>query len=142
MIEMTIENVRIQPETDRRFVILQDASQTPRLSIAVGNAEGYAIAMGLPGRLWSAPPPRPMTHDLLKNILDGLGAKPVRVEVTKVVDEIFYAQIILEMAGKQYIYDARPSDAFALAVRTQTPIFVDEDILEHAGTAISTSPSQ
>lgn len=129
MLEMTVENVRIQSKTGRQFVVLQDSNHNRRLSIEIGQSEAFAIGMALPG---SSSLIRPQTHDLLKSMLEGLDAKPLQVLVTQVVDGIFYAKIILEMAERQLEFDSRPSDAFALAVRTQTPIFVKEDVLEQA----------
>jgi bifunctional DNase/RNase len=132
MIEVEIDSVRVQPDTQRRYAILRDKAQPTRyLSIWIANAEAYAIAIALPD-FQNPPPPRPLTHDLLKNMLEGLDAKVVRVEVTKVIDEVFYAQITLEVAGKQIVFDARPSDAFALAARTHAPIFVEEAVMERA----------
>jgi bifunctional DNase/RNase len=86
--------------------------------------------------------PRPLTHDLLKHMLEGLGAKVVRVVVADIIDDIFYTRITLDVNGKELEFDARPSDGFALAVRTKTPVFVEEHVLERAGVSVNNQQNE
>jgi bifunctional DNase/RNase len=129
MIEMTIESVRINLATQQRVVILKATTQERYLFIWVAHAEAYAIAIELQG----TPSPRPLTHDLIKNMLESLQARVVRVEISDIVDDIFYASIVLDVAGRELAIDARPSDGFALAVRVKAPIFVTETVLDKTG---------
>jgi uncharacterized protein len=132
MIEMTIESVRINLATQQRVVILKTKTQERYLFIWIAHAEAYAIAVELQGTT----SPRPLTHDLLKNVINGMGGNILRVEVPAMIDEIFYARIVVDAAGQQIEFDSRPSDAFALAVRSKSPIFVEESILERAGVTL------
>src|SRR2546421_4487848 len=106
MVEMTVESVRINLATQQRVVILKATTQERYLFIWVAHAEAYAIAVELQG----TPSPRPLTHDLIKNMLESLQARVVRVEVSDIVDDIFYAAIVLDIAGRELAIDARPSD--------------------------------
>ena len=83
--------------------------------------------------------PRPLTHDLLRNVIVDLGAKIVSIVISDLIDDIFYARIILDVDGRHVEVDARPSDAIALAVRAKTSIYVEESVLERAGVALETS---
>src|SRR5947207_2179411 len=132
MVEMTVESVRINLATQQRVVILKATRQERYLFIWIAHAEAYAIAIELEGTT----SPRPLTHDLLKNVISGMGGNILRVEVSDLVDDIFYARIVVDVTGKQVDFDARPSDAFALAVRAKTPIFVEEIVLERAGVTL------
>lgn len=129
MVEMTVESVRINLATQQRVVILKATKQERYLFIWIAYAEAYAIAVELQGTTSV----RPLTHDLLKNILEELDAKIVSIVISDLVDEIYYARIILDAAGRHVEIDSRPSDAIALAVRTKTPIFVEDSVLERAG---------
>src|SRR5438105_13809152 len=111
MVEMTVESVRINLATQQRVVILKATKQERYLFIWIAHAEAYAIAVELQG----TSSPRPLTQDLMKNMLESLQATIVRVEVSDIIDDIFYASIVLDVAGQQIAIDARPSDAFALA---------------------------
>jgi uncharacterized protein len=129
MVEMTVESVRINLATQQRVVILKATKQERYLFIWIAYAEAYAIAVELQGTTSV----RPLTHDLLKNILAELDAKIVSIVISDLIDEIYYARIVLDAAGRHVEIDSRPSDAIALAVRTKTPIFVEESVLERAG---------
>jgi bifunctional DNase/RNase len=129
MVEMTVESVRINLATQQRVVILKATKQERYLFIWIAYAEAYAIAVELQGTT----SPRPLTHDLLKNILEELDAKIVSIVISDLIDEIYYARIVLDAAGRHVEIDSRPSDAIALAVRTKTPIYVEESVLERAG---------
>jgi bifunctional DNase/RNase len=135
MIEMTVESVRINLQTSQRVVILKAAQQERYLFIWIAHAEAYAIAIELQG----TSSPRPLTHDLLKNVIEDLGAKITSIVISDLVDDIFYARIVLDVAGRHVEVDSRPSDAIALAVRARAPIYVEESVLERAGVALELS---
>jgi uncharacterized protein len=135
MIEMTVESVRINLQTTQRVVILKATKQDRYLLIWIAQAEAYAIAIELQG----TNSPRPLTHDLLRNVINDLGAKIVSIVISDLIDDIFYARIILDVAGRHVEVDARPSDAIALAVRAKSPIYVEESVLERAGVALENS---
>ena len=135
MIEMTVESVRINLQTTQRVVILKATKQERYLLIWIAQAEAYAIAIELQG----TSSPRPLTHDLLRNVINDLGAKIVSIVISDLIDDIFYARIILDVAGRHVEVDSRPSDAIALAVRAKSPIYVEESVLERAGVALENS---
>lgn len=110
-------------------VLLTDTNESLALPIWVGSSEAQAIALQLQG----VTPPRPMTHDLLRNVLGELSVALKRVVVTDVRDQTYYAQMFLQVNGDERAIDSRPSDAIALALRMDAPIFVDEKV---AGQAI------
>src|SRR6266704_2459404 len=112
MIEMSVDSVRINLETQQRVVILKALDQDRYLFIWIAHPEAYAIAVQLQGTI----SPRPLTHDLMKILLERIEAKVIRVVISDVVEEIFYSEIILDVAGQEMEIDARPSDAIALAV--------------------------
>src|SRR2546425_8920110 len=129
MIEMTIDSVRENQETHQKVVLLKATTQERYLLIRIADDNAYALASALV----RTPQPRPLTHDLLSNIIKGLGAKVERVVVSDVVEDVFYARIDLDASGKHVEFDARPSDAFVLATHTKSPIFAEEWILEQSG---------
>jgi len=126
---MTVESVRINLATQQRVVILKATKQERYLFIWIAYAEAYAIAVELQGTT----SPRPLTHDLLKNVIEELNAKIVSIVISDLIDEIYYARIVLDVDGRHVEIDSRPSDAIALAVRAKTPIYVEESVLERAG---------
>jgi bifunctional DNase/RNase len=138
MVEMTVESVRINLATQQRVVILKAARQERYLFIWIAHAEAYAIAVELQGTT----SPRPLTHDLLKNVISELGAKIVSIVISDLIEDIFYARVVLDVAGRHVEIDSRPSDAIALAVRAKTSIFVDESVLDRAGVALETNEEQ
>lgn len=125
-IEMKVAGITIDPLSNTPIVILKDAAGNNALPIWIGILEASAIAT----ELGEVKPPRPMTHDLLKNILDDLSVVVDRVEVNDLRDNTFFATIYISLLGKNHAIDARPSDAMALALRTGSPIFVNEKVLE------------
>ncbi len=129
MIEMTIDSIRVSLMNYQRVVILKEKISDRYLPIWIGPAEADAIAV----KLQRVDVPRPLTHDLLKDIIDTLGATVKRIIVNDLKNDTFYAKIILEFDGRQEEVDSRPSDALALAVRTDVPIFADESVLDKAG---------
>jgi bifunctional DNase/RNase len=138
MVEMTVESVRINLATQQRVVILKATKQERYLFIWIAHPEAYAIAVELQGTT----SPRPLTHDLLKNVIVDLGATMVSIVISDLIDDIFYARIVLDVAGRHVEVDSRPSDAIALAVRAKTPIFVEDSVLERAGVVLETNEEQ
>ena|SRR6266516_6689545 len=138
MVEMTVESVRINLATQQRVVILKATKQERYLFIWIAHAEAYAIAVELQGTT----SPRPLTHDLLKNVINELGGKIVSIVISDLIEDIFYARIVFDVVGRHVEVDARPSDAIALAVRAKTSILVEESVLERAGVALETSDEQ
>jgi len=109
-------------------ILLKEVDGKKRLPIIIGAFEAQAIALEIEG----IKPPRPLTHDLLKQLTDSLGGTVLEIFIDELRDNTFYAKIILEVSGFSQELDARPSDAIALAVRTQAPIFVSENVMEAA----------
>src|SRR5437764_14331330 len=138
MVEMTVDSVRINLATQQRVVILKATKQERYLFIWIAQPEAYAIAVELQG----TPSLRPLTHDLLRNVISELGAKIVSIVISDLIDDIFYARIVLDSAGRHIEVDSRPSDAIALAVRAKTPILVEESGLERAGVALEINEEQ
>jgi bifunctional DNase/RNase len=114
--------------------LLEEPGTGMMLPIWIGAQEATSIFMAVEG----AEPPRPLSHDLMKRLLEVLGAVVERVDVTRIEDGIFYAEITLGTRDGQRIIDARPSDAIALAARTESPIWVADEVLEEAGIADET----
>src|SRR5437764_6420647 len=110
------------------IVLLKTADGNKFLPIWIGHPEAAAILM----KLQSQAPPRPMTHDLLSDMLEQLGAQILRITVTELRENTFYAQITLQQDGGEIEVDSRPSDAIALAVRAEAPIFADDRVLEES----------
>jgi bifunctional DNase/RNase len=127
-IEMKIRGLMVDPATNAPIVILKDVQGDTVLPIWVGLYEANAIAL----EVEKASTPRPMTHDLLKNLVQGLNATVQRVVVTELKNDTFYAVLWLEQDGEAVTIDCRPSDALALALRADCPIYVDEDVLRVA----------
>ena len=125
-VEMKIRGLMMDPVTNMPIVILKDANGTAVLPIWVGIYEANAIAL----EIEKVTTPRPMTHDLLKNLLLGLETQVRRVVVNDLRDDTFYAVIWLEKDGQVISLDSRPSDALALALRVDCPIFVEDDVLK------------
>ena len=129
MIEMTIESIRVHLMNYQRVVILKEKEADRYLPIWIGPAEADAIAV----RLQEVNVARPLTHDLLRNVIDTLGARVTSVIVNDLANDTFYARVMIEADGRSYEVDSRPSDAIALAVRARVPIFAEDTVLEKAG---------
>lgn len=129
-VPMTIKGLMLDPISNSPIVVLKDDSDETFLPIWVGIFEANAIAL----QLESVTTPRPMTHDLLKNVLTELEAKVARIVINDLQDSTFYARIHMSVGGKDYEIDSRPSDAIALALRVEAPIFVAGHVLEQAQT--------
>ncbi len=127
-IEMTINGLMIDPITNMPIVILKDKEGERVLPIWVGVFEANAIAL----QIENISTPRPMTHDLIRNILSEIEADVQRIVVCELRENTFYAMIYLDREGETMAIDARPSDAIALALRTKSPIFVEDDVVESA----------
>ena len=123
-IEVRIRGLMMDPVTNMPIVILKDVNGDSILPIWVGVYEANAIAL----EIEKVQTPRPMTHDLIKNVLVGLHTVVKKVVVTELKEDTFYALIWLERNGSTITIDSRPSDALALALRTDAPIFVQEDV--------------
>ena len=127
-VEMKIRGLTMDPVTNMPVVILKDVGSDVVLPIWVGVYEANAIALGIEKSVV----PRPMTHDLIKNVLTGLDTFVHKIVVTELKDDTFYAVIWLERDGHAISIDSRPSDALALALRMDCPIYVEEEVLKHS----------
>ena len=134
-VEMTIRGLMVDPVSNTPIVILKDVSGDAVLPIWVGIFEASAIQM----EIEKVSTPRPMTHDLIKNVLTGLEAQVHKVVVTELREDTFYAVIWLERGGEVISVDSRPSDALALALRMDCPIFVDDLVLKTSKQAANAS---
>jgi bifunctional DNase/RNase len=132
MIEMELTGVRVELPTNQPIVLLRERGGERYLPIWIGASEAAAIALSLQGVVT----PRPMTHDLMKNILEDLSVHPSRIVVTELRDSTFYATIELQRGTDRYEVSSRPSDAIALAVRMEIPIFASEDVMDEAAILI------
>ena len=128
MLEMTIEAVRVSLMNYNRVVILKEKESNRFLPIWIGAPEADAIAIKQNG----APVARPMTHDLLANIIEELGSKIVRIVVNDISKNTFFARVYIDFNGTELEIDSRPSDALALAVRADVPIYCEESVLDEA----------
>ncbi|MBI2886383.1 MAG: bifunctional nuclease family protein [Chloroflexi bacterium] len=129
MVEMTIESVRVSLMNYQRVVILKERDANRYLPIWIGPAEADAIAV----QLQEVAVPRPLTHDLLNSVISALGAAVRSIVVNDLNNDTFFARILLDVDGRSLEIDSRPSDALALAVRVQVPIFAEDAVLEKAG---------
>jgi bifunctional DNase/RNase len=128
LVEMSVKGLMVDPVTNMPIVILRDAENQRVLPIWVGPVEANAIAL----QIENIAPPRPMTHDLLRNLVADLGATLVRVIIADLRDNTFFAYLELHRGGEVQLLDARPSDAIALAIRAKAPVFVDTKVLDQA----------
>jgi hypothetical protein len=126
-VEMRIRGLMLDPTTNMPIIVLKDVNSDSVLPIWVGVFEANAIAL----EIEKVAPPRPMTHDLLKNAITGLGATVERIVVTELRNDTFYAAIwATRNGGEPIVIDARPSDAIALAMRMDAPIYVEDEVLQ------------
>ena len=126
--EMQIVGITIDPATQSPIVILRDLANQNILPIWIGILEANAIAVGLE----KVQLPRPMTHDLLKSVMDKTGVRLLKIEITDIKENTYYAELHLEANGKTLVIDSRPSDALALSIRLGAPILVHESVIEKA----------
>jgi len=127
--EMKISGLTMDPHTNTPIVVLKDPESEVSLPIWIGLLEATAIATELEKVQFS----RPMTHDLIRNLMSHLGVKVEKVEVCDLKDNTFYAWIYLNVNGEQTRIDSRPSDALAIALRANAKIYVDEKVIEKSG---------
>lgn len=126
MLQMKVSGIALDPFTNSPIVILKDELDEKTLPIWIGFMEASSIAM----ELEKTPRLRPITHDLVKNLLEKLSYSVTKIEVTDLRDDTFYARIYLEKENEEHSLDSRPSDAIAIALRTGSPIFVNEEVIE------------
>jgi bifunctional DNase/RNase len=129
MIEMVVDSIRVSLMNYQRVVILKEKETSRYLPIWIGAAEADAIAVKLQGTAVL----RPLTHDLMQSVIDKLGGKVNSIIVRDLQKDVFFAKIVINRDGEQMEIDSRPSDAIALAVRAQVPIFAEEDVLDRGG---------
>lgn len=127
-IQMAVGGLTLDPVTKTPIVILKDTENKLNLPIWIGLLEATAMATEIEGIKMA----RPMTHDLLKTILGEVGCSVESVEITELKENTYYAAVNLKLAGRQVIIDSRPSDAIALALRTRSPILVEESVIDNA----------
>jgi hypothetical protein len=129
MIEVTIETIQVSLVSPHRIVVLKELGAERYLPIWIGACETEAISMQLQG----VQPPRPMTHDLIVNLLDTLDAELQYVLVSALTNDTFYGRLVLNVGGEEIEVDCRTSDAMAVAVRVAVPIYVADEVMEEAG---------
>ena len=130
LIEMNVEGLLFDPRSSMYILLLKEIEGDGRLPIWIGKPEADSIALAL-GKVVT---PRPLTHDLIKNITDGLKVRITKIIVTEILENTYYALVCLNDGKKETLIDSRPSDAIAVALRTSAPIFVEESIMEKRST--------
>jgi uncharacterized protein len=130
MVEVEIDSIRVSLMSQHRIVILKETDAERFLPIWIGPYEAEAITVSLQQMEVA----RPLTHDLLRNVLQTLGAEVLRINIIELRDDVFYARIIVRVDGRELEIDSRPSDALALAVRVHVPVYVAESVMHEAGT--------
>ncbi|MBI3979110.1 MAG: bifunctional nuclease family protein [Chloroflexi bacterium] len=129
MVEMVVESIRMSLLNYQRVVILKEKHAERYLPIWIGPAEADAIAI----ELQNVQVARPLTHDLLRNVIGELGGSVLSIVVNDLANDTFYARIVLDVSGRHVEVDSRPSDAIALAVRVKAPIYAADTVLDKAG---------
>ncbi|HKW06497.1 MAG TPA: bifunctional nuclease family protein [Candidatus Dormibacteraeota bacterium] len=129
LIEVSVDSIRIHMPTAQHLVILKEKEADRYLPIWIGSSEAQAIATKISGNTLG----RPLTHDLMASFCSDLGISIKRIVVTKLADQVYYARLYVKQNGRDLDFDARPSDAIALAVRVECPIFVASEVMESAG---------
>ncbi len=132
MLEVRLTAVRVDLQSNTPVVLLQEVAGERSLPIFIGAPEATAIAFAIQG----VEVQRPMTHDLMKDLLDALGASVERVVVSEVRDATYFAEIHLAVDGRTLELSSRPSDAIALAARTHSPLYVEDELMESAGVVL------
>lgn len=139
MVEVRLSAVRVDLQSNTPVVLLQETEGAQRsLPIFIGPPEATAIALALQG----ITPPRPMTHDLMRDLLEALDAHVTRVVVTEVREQTYYAEIHLQVGARTLEISSRPSDAIALATRTSSPLFVSDELMDAEGMMIDTEAEE
>jgi hypothetical protein len=127
-VEVELSKIIINEASDQQIIVLKERNGGRSFPIVIGIVEVFAIDRRLKG----IKPPRPMTHELLENIIDGLGAKIEKIVITDLRNHTFYAAIHLRLNGESFEIDSRPSDAMALCAGTKAPIYVEESVFDKA----------
>jgi uncharacterized protein len=125
LVEMKVEGLLFDPRSNMYILLLKEVEGTGTLPIWIGKPEADSIALAL-GKVAT---PRPLTHDLVKNLIDGLKVRITKIVVTEIVDNTYYAMLHVTDGRKDTLIDSRPSDAVAISLRVNAPIFVEESIL-------------
>lgn len=126
--QMKIEGLLFDPRSNMYILLLKEINGNDTLPIWIGKPEADSIALAL-GKIVT---PRPLTHDLIKNVVTGVKMKVTKVVITEIVDNTYYAGIYIDRGdGSEIPIDSRPSDAIAVAIRINAPIFVDDNVMEH-----------
>ncbi len=128
MIEMKVENILVNSISESRIVLLKEEDGERYLPLWVGAAEANAIAL----KMENVEVPRPQTHDLVKSVIESLGASVEQVLVTELRDDVFYGVMVLNHSGQELRIDSRPSDCMAIALRVKAPIYVEDRVLDEA----------
>jgi len=126
LIQMKVEGLLFDPRSGMYILLLQQVDGNGTLPIWIGKPEADSIALAL-GKVIT---PRPLTHDLIKNVFDSLDVKASRIIITEIIENTYYALIYVKDGNREITIDSRPSDAVAVALRVQVPIFVEEDVLD------------
>lgn len=129
MIEVTIDSIRVSLMSQHRIVVLKEESGNRFLPIWIGPFEADAITLQLQG----VDAPRPLTHDLLKTVIETLGGEVLHIVISGLEKNTYFARIILDVDGDTVEVDSRPSDAIALGVRVNAPVYVAEEVMDQAG---------
>ena len=138
MIELQLIGVRVELPTNQPIVLLKEREGERYLPIWIGAVEATAIAYGIQ----SIETPRPLAHDLMRDLLLGIGVRVDRILITELRDGTFYAEVHIDKAGEQVSVSSRPSDAIALAVRLDVPVFANEDVLAEAAIVVNDDEEQ
>jgi bifunctional DNase/RNase len=129
MIEVTIDSIRVSLMSQHRIVVLKEEEGNRHLPIWIGPFEADAITLQLQG----VDAPRPLTHDLLKTVIETLGAEVVHILISGLEKNTYFARIVLDVDGDTVEIDSRPSDALALSVRVNAPVFIADEVMDQAG---------
>lgn len=129
LVEVTIDSIRVSLMSQNRIVVLREEDGERFIPIWIGPAEADAITIQLQGM----EPPRPLTHDLIRSVIESLGGEVLNVVIRNLEKQIYYAKIVLDVDGDAIEIDSRPSDAIALAVRVSAPIYISEEVMDQAG---------
>lgn len=133
MIRVNVDSIRVNLLTQSRMVMLREVDNRRYLPIWIGAFEAEAIGSAMQGH----EPPRPLTHDLLRNIITELGGSVQFISVIELQDNTYYARIVVDVRGVRREIDARPSDAIALGIRVDAPIYVAEEVMDQAGVTLN-----
>jgi uncharacterized protein len=126
LLQMKVDGLLFDPRSSMYILLLQQVDGNGTLPIWIGKPEADSIALAV-GKVVT---PRPLTHDLVKNVFDALDVKALRVVITEIIENTYYALIYVTDGNKEITIDSRPSDAVAVALRTQSPIYVEEEVLD------------